>query len=124
MDAEKHPLRDNINIIILRVIGLVVMLAGMALVVLPFLGIERSTITVFAFLFAGTGLIVVGFGILQIYLWGFYLLLGSDIIAIIALILNFKTLPLFKSFFILLLLLILGYIVLQRDQFQSTKTPV
>lgn len=124
MDAEKHSLRDNVNVVILRLIGLLVMLAGMALVVLPFFGIEQSTISVFAFLFAGTGLIVVGFGVLQIYPWGFYLLLGSDIIAIIAFIVNFQTLPLFKSFFILLLLLILGYIILQRDQFQPTETPV
>jgi len=124
LDAEKHSLRDNVNVVILRLIGLLVMLAGMALVVLPFFGIEQSTISVFAFLFAGTGLIVVGFGVLQIYPWGFYLLLGSDIIAIIAFIVNFQTLPLFKSFFILLLLLILGYIILQRDQFQPTETPV
>lgn len=124
MDAEKHSLRDNVNVVILRLIGLLVMLAGMALVVLPFFGIEQSTISVFAFLFAGTGLIVVGFGVLQIYPWGFYLLLGSDIIAIIAFIVNFRTLPLFKSFFILLLLLILGYVILQRDQFQPTETPV
>jgi len=124
LDAEKQSLRDNVNVVILRLIGLLVMLAGMALVVLPFFGIEQSTISVFAFLFAGTGLIVVGFGVLQIYPWGFYLLLGSDIIAIIAFIVNFRTLPLFKSFFILLLLLILGYVILQRDQFQPTETPV
>ncbi len=122
MDVEKHHLGENINIIILRLIGLATMLAGMALLVLPFFGLERSTIIVFAFFFSGVGLIAAGFGTLQLYPWGFYLLIGTDVVALIAFIVNYRTLPLFKSFFIVLLLLILGYIIMQRDQFQPTKS--
>ena len=121
---DHNQRQDHTAVIILRVIGLIVMLAGMALAIIPFFAGHHSTITVFAFLLSGVGLIAAGFGVLQLHIWGFYLLLAADIIAIIALFVNYRTLPLFKSFFIVLGLLVLGYMILQRDQFRSKQHPL
>jgi len=109
-------------ILIVRIFALVVMLAGMALVVVPVLSGERSALTLFAFLFSGIGLVAVGYGLLQLYLWGVYLFLLADVLAIITLIITYRTLPFFKSLFIVLGILLAGYLIFNRDLFtQSDK---
>ncbi|MCF7805671.1 MAG: hypothetical protein K9N46_17295 [Candidatus Marinimicrobia bacterium] len=102
-------------IIVIRIFALFIILAGMALVVVPIVIGERNTLTLYAYLFSGIGLVVVGYGLLQLYIWGMYLLLGADAIAIVSLIITYRTLPFFKSLFIILGLLLAGYFILNRD---------
>ncbi|MBS1271325.1 MAG: hypothetical protein MAGBODY4_00454 [Candidatus Marinimicrobia bacterium] len=107
-------------ILIIRIFALLVMLAGMALVVVPVLSGERSALTLFVFLFSGVGMVAVGYGLLQLYLWGVYLLLGADVLAIITLIITYRTLPFFKSLFIVLGVLLAVYFLLNRDLFSRS----
>jgi len=123
VDPEIEHAQDHTEVILLRILGLIVMLAGMALVVVPFFTGDHSTIAVFVFLFSGIGLIAAGFGVVQLHSWGFYLLIGADIILMVALIINYQTLPLFKSFFIIIGLLVLGYLYLQRELFHAKQSP-
>lgn len=119
-DSPQQSTEATSAIILIRIFGLIIMLIGMALVVVPVIIGERSTLSLFAFLFSGVGLVAVGFGLLQLYLWGMYLLLTADILTVISLIITFQTLPLFKSLLIIISLLIAGYFIYNRDLFKRT----
>jgi len=120
--AEKVTDEQSSGIVlIIRILGLLIMLAGMALIVIPILNNSRNTLDLFAFIFSGVGLIAMGYGLLQLYLWGCYLLFAADGIAVISLIITFTTLPFFKSFFIVVCLIVLGFFLVNRNLFTQGK---
>lgn len=108
-------------VVIIRIFGLLLILAGLALAIVPLITGVTKTLTLFSYLFSGLGLMAVGYGLLQMYLWGFYLLLGADIILIISLIFTYMTLPFFKSFFIVVALIVIAYFLLNRDLFEKSE---
>jgi len=110
------------TILVIRIFAVLIMLAGIALIIVPLITGRSNTITLFAYLFAGVGLIGMGYGLLQLHLWGFYMSLAGDIILVVALLFNYHTLPFFKSFAIIICVLVFGYLVLNRDFFQTTDT--
>jgi len=109
-------------IIISRFFGLLVILMGVAMIIIPLIKGIDGTLTLFAFFFSGVGLIAIGYGLLQLYLWGLYLLVTADIVVICSLIFTFRTLPFFKSFFIVVCLIIAGYFILNREIFKQSST--
>ncbi len=120
-EREPRTAETSGTAIITRIFGLLVMLAGVAMMIVPLISGVGTTLTLFAFLFSGVGCITIGYGLLQIYLWGLYLLIVADFCAIVSLIFTYKTLPFFKSFFIVLCLIIAGYFIVNREIFKQSK---
>ncbi|HKJ67931.1 MAG TPA: hypothetical protein VKA68_08235 [bacterium] len=122
VEGRGHPAKESAGVVIItRIFGLLVMLAGVAMIIVPLISGAGTTLTLFAFLFSGVGCITIGYGLLQVYLWGLYLLIVADFCAIVSLIFTYKTLPFFKSFFIILCLIIAGYFIVNREIFKQSK---
>ncbi len=119
------PIEENTDsagsVIIIRIFGLLLILFGLALAVVPLITDARKTLTLFSYLYSGVGVMAIGYGLLQLYLWGFYLLLGADVILIISLVFTYMTLPFFKSFVIALCLIIIAFFLLNRDLFEKSE---
>lgn len=122
MANEERSLDTQGAILIIRIFGILIILAGFALIVVPLFTGYHSTVSLFAYLFAGIGIVGTGYGLIQLHLWGFYMLLAADGILVIALLFNYSTLPFFKSFIIILCLLVFGYFLLNRDLFNPSDS--
>lgn len=124
---QQHPKEPGTHatsgaVIISRFFGLLVILIGLAMIIVPLIKGVDGTLTLYAFFFSGVGFIAIGYGLLQLYLWGLYLLVTADIVAICSLIFTFRTLPFFKSFLIVVCLIIAGYFLLNREIFKRSPT--
>lgn len=120
-DENNSKRQTSGAVIIIRILGLLIIVAGFALAIVPLVTGEIKTLSLFSYLFSGIGLIAVGYGLLQLYLWGFYLLLAADLVLIISLIFTYSTLPFFKSFFIVVCIIFIGYFILNRDLFKQSE---
>jgi len=120
-ERQEKTSDTSATVITTRIMGLAVMMMGIAMIIVPLIRGADNTLTLFAYLFSGMGLIVMGYGLLQLYLWGMYFLIVADVVAIVSLIFTYNTLPFFKSFLIVLCFIIAGYLIVNRDIFKQSK---